>query len=170
MESEGTPHPLLRAQQVAVGGQGARASQGALPSPAPSSVSNYPEPGLGTTPWFPRALETWISLPTPGTCQAMWWERPAVALRDVASSSWKPLTASLQIMGDPDFPSPDHRHPTSWGVLTTLRVMPLSSGPEEPGRGHCPRQVAAVSPCVSPLMADTGYTASARQGRALLCC
>ena len=79
-------------------------------------------------------------------------------------------SASLQIMGDPDFPSPDHRHPTSWGVLTTLRVMPLSSGPEEPGRGHCPRQVAAVSPCVSPLMADTGYTASARQGRALLCC
>lgn len=41
----------------------------------------------------------------------MWWERPAVALRDVASSSWKSLTASLQIMGDPDFPSPDHRTP-----------------------------------------------------------
>ena len=98
VELEGTPHPLLGAEQVAVGGQGARASRGALPSPAPSSVSNSPEPGLGTRPWFPRALETWISLPTPGPCQAMWWEKPAMALCGVAGSSWKPLTASLQIV------------------------------------------------------------------------
>lgn len=53
--------------------RGSQGISGALPSPAPSSVSS-PRARTGYNALVPRALETWISLPTPGTCQAMWWK------------------------------------------------------------------------------------------------